>query len=235
MLEGSGRTSESQTRQRQQGHEPFRMAWRSCKATHFTNGPSQQQTAGPDLAFQCRRPCSWVTQAPLIFLRFRHTLGHPPVQSVESNHTARAGRQTMATAGIEHPTTWCSRKVSGLTPTAVFALTPPKSPIVSRPVNTGITLCSTDHATQHTQFAHSLAPLSLDLARPITDSLTQSLTASMRSRSSGRFGLWSRVRGYAKPPALQSTARESPSVHKWCVLHRSYQRPTSRRRQHPFA
>jgi hypothetical protein len=140
----------------------------------------------------------------------------------------------MATAGIEHPT-WCSRKVSRLTPTAVFALTTLKSPIVSRPVNTGVTLYSTDHAAQHTQVAHSLAPLSLDLARPIAASLTPSRTASMRPRSSGRFGLWSRVRGYAKPPALQSTARESPSVHKWCVLHWSNQRPTSRRRQHPFA
>jgi hypothetical protein len=28
---------------------------------------------------------------------------------VESNHTARVGRQAMATAGIEPPTTWCSR------------------------------------------------------------------------------------------------------------------------------
>jgi hypothetical protein len=36
----------------------------------------------------------------LHFLLFCITLYHPPGQSVESNHTARAGCQIMATAGI---------------------------------------------------------------------------------------------------------------------------------------
>jgi hypothetical protein len=38
----------------------------------------------------------WQLQLSLIlhFLFFRHTLRHPPGQSVESNHTARAGRQS---------------------------------------------------------------------------------------------------------------------------------------------
>jgi hypothetical protein len=35
----------------------------------------------------------------------------------------------MAMAGIEPPTTGCSKKISGLTPTEVLALATPKSPI----------------------------------------------------------------------------------------------------------